>query len=93
VCGRAASDTSLNFRASSLATLAAMVAGGAGVTLLPVTATRLAEQWRLALVPLRAPAAHRTICFAYRPAASRAGDYEELAELFVEHAPPGVRAS
>ena len=57
----------LEFRATSLATLAQMVAGGAGVTLLPElavpTESRRAE---LYLRPLADPAPHRTIALVWR---------------------------
>jgi LysR family hydrogen peroxide-inducible transcriptional activator len=57
----------LEFRATSLSTLAQMVAGGAGVTLLPqlsvLTETRRAE---LRVRPFAEPAPHRTIALVWR---------------------------
>jgi LysR family hydrogen peroxide-inducible transcriptional activator len=57
----------LEFRATSLSTLAQMVAGGAGITLLPQLAvpaeTRRAE---LCLRPFARPAPHRTIALVWR---------------------------
>lgn len=55
------------FRATSLSTLAQMVAGGAGITLLPRLAVR-AESRRAQLVVRRfvGPAPHRTLALAWR---------------------------
>ena len=55
------------FRATSLSTLAQMVAGGAGITLLPRLAVR-AENRRAHLVVRRfvEPAPHRTLVLAWR---------------------------
>jgi LysR family hydrogen peroxide-inducible transcriptional activator len=55
------------FRATSLSTLAQMVAGGAGITLLPRLAVR-AENRRAHLVVRRFvdPAPHRTLALAWR---------------------------
>ncbi len=57
----------LEFRATSLSTLAQMVAGGAGVTLLPQlslpTENRRAE---LRVRPFRTPVPHRTIALVWR---------------------------
>jgi LysR family hydrogen peroxide-inducible transcriptional activator len=58
----------LDFRATSLATLAQMVAGGAGVTLLPRIAIPV-ENRRSELVVRRlaSPEPHRTIALVWRP--------------------------
>lgn len=55
------------FRATSLATLAHVVAGGAGLTLLPTLAAEV-EQFRapLAIRPLATPAPFRTIVLGWR---------------------------
>jgi LysR family hydrogen peroxide-inducible transcriptional activator len=67
VCTRARARE-LDFRATSLATLAQMVASGAGVTLLPrlavPTETRRAD---LAVRALAAPAPKRTLAVIWRP--------------------------
>lgn len=64
VCGRARES---EFRATSLSTLVQMVAGGAGVTLIPEIAveaeTRRAE---LSVRPVAGPAAHRTLAMVWR---------------------------
>lgn len=67
VCAHAKAHE-LEFRATSLSTLAQMVAGGAGVTLLPELA--VATESRLAKLSLRAltqPAPKRTIALVWRP--------------------------
>jgi LysR family transcriptional regulator, hydrogen peroxide-inducible genes activator len=57
----------LEFRATSLSTLAQMVAGGAGVTLLPELAVRTeAKRAGLAIRPFAPPAPKRTIALVWR---------------------------
>jgi LysR family hydrogen peroxide-inducible transcriptional activator len=57
----------LEFRATSLSTLAQMVAGGAGVTLLPELAVATeAKRAELAIRPFARPAPHRTIALVWR---------------------------
>lgn len=57
----------LEFRATSLSTLAQMVAGGAGVTLLPQLAVPTeAKRAALQLRPFAAPQPHRTIALVWR---------------------------
>jgi len=67
VCGGARPEE-LGFRATSLPTLAQMVASGAGVTLLPALAVPT-ESRRAPLVvrPLADPAAFRTVGLVWRP--------------------------
>src|SRR5512137_1694177 len=64
----AARGRELDFRATSLATLAQMVAGGAGVTLLPRIALPV-ENRRSELVVRRlaSPEPHRTLALVWRP--------------------------
>jgi LysR family hydrogen peroxide-inducible transcriptional activator len=78
-----------DFRASSLSTLMPMVAGGAGVTLLPELATRTsaALDADLRLVPFTRPVPKRTIGFAWRRTSPRAEEFETLGMLFQ----PGAR--
>jgi LysR family transcriptional regulator, hydrogen peroxide-inducible genes activator len=73
----------LEFRATSLSTLAQMVAGGAGVTLLPALAVR-AEAARAPLVvrPFQAPAPHRTIALVWRRRSPLAPALEKVAAVF-----------
>lgn len=55
------------FRATSLTTLVQMVAGGAGITLIPALAVDAeARRARLHVRPLRGPGAHRTIAMVWR---------------------------
>jgi LysR family hydrogen peroxide-inducible transcriptional activator len=66
ICRRAGADE-LAFRATSLATLAQMVAAGEGVTLLPESAIATeARRARLAVRPFAAPAPARTLALAFR---------------------------
>jgi LysR family transcriptional regulator, hydrogen peroxide-inducible genes activator len=65
-CSRAKANE-LEFRATSLTTLVQMVAGGAGVTLLPQLAVPTETQRsRLRIRPLSAPAPKRTIALIWR---------------------------
>ncbi len=58
----------LDFRATSLATLAQMVAGGTGVTLLPRIALPVENRRsELAVRRLAAPEPHRTLALVWRP--------------------------
>jgi LysR family hydrogen peroxide-inducible transcriptional activator len=59
--------TELGFRATSLPTLAQMVAAGAGVTLLPELAVATeARRFDLAVRPFVDPAPHRTVALVWR---------------------------
>lgn len=65
-CSRAGANE-LEFRATSLPTLTQMVAGGAGVTLLPQLAVSTeAHRARLSVRAFATPAPHRTIAFVWR---------------------------
>ncbi len=60
-----------DFRATSLATLVQMVAGGGGITLIPALAVEAeAKRARLHVRPLASPAAHRTIAVIWRKGAA-----------------------
>ena len=84
VCSRAGASEIGDFRASSLTTLISMVAGGAGVTLLPwlATQTSTALDSDLCLVPFAQPRPKRTIGFAWRKTSQRESEYAELAKHF-----------
>jgi LysR family hydrogen peroxide-inducible transcriptional activator len=70
----------LEFRATSLPTLAQMVAGGAGITLLPNMAVPTeAKRARLRVRPFAAPAPKRTIVLSWRKRSPLAGALEALA--------------
>jgi LysR family transcriptional regulator, hydrogen peroxide-inducible genes activator len=82
------------FRATSLATLVQMVAGGAGVTLLPALSVETeARRAGLRVRPLASPAAHRTIALVWRRRAARAETLRALAVVMREAfpAPPSPR--
>jgi LysR family hydrogen peroxide-inducible transcriptional activator len=67
-CQRAKTEE-LEFRATSLATLCQMVAGGAGVTLLPTLALPIENRrGNFAVIPFSKPKPGRTIVLAYRSA-------------------------
>ena len=74
------------FAATSLHTLAQMVAGGFGVTLLPrlAAAAGVAADAGLVLRPLAGPGAWRTLGLAWRPNAPRAADYRAMAPVLAE---------
>ena len=91
VCARARAHE-LEFRATSLPTLVQMVAGGAGVTLLPELA--LAAETRrgdLRLRPFAAPVPHRTIALAWRRRSPLAPALQRLARTVREAYPKAGR--
>jgi LysR family hydrogen peroxide-inducible transcriptional activator len=81
VCG-AARARELDFRATSLGTLVQMVAGGAGVTLLPsLAAATEAGRAGLVLRPFAAPAPARTLVVAWRRGSAAEPALREVAEV------------
>jgi LysR family transcriptional regulator, hydrogen peroxide-inducible genes activator len=90
VCTRARARE-LEFRATSLPTLVQMVAGGAGVTLLPELALAAeARRSDLKLRPFAAPTPHRTIALAWRRRSPLAPALQQLARTIREAYPrPG----
>ena len=85
MCGPAGEQE--GFAATSLHTLAQMVAGGLGVTLLPRMAVDagVAAGTDIELRPLAGSSAWRTVGLAWRPSSPRADEYRALAPLI---APP-----
>jgi LysR family hydrogen peroxide-inducible transcriptional activator len=71
-------------QATSLHTLAQMVAGGMGVTLLPRMAVDagLAKGTGIATSPLDDPEAKRKIGLAWRPSSPRKAEFKKLADYF-----------
>jgi LysR family transcriptional regulator, hydrogen peroxide-inducible genes activator len=70
------------FRATSLTTLVQMVAGGAGVTLLPALALATeARRARLRVRPLAAAKAHRTIALVWRKHSAFVPALREVADV------------
>lgn len=79
VCARAGLRER-EYRATSLPTLVQMVAGGAGLTLLPAMAVETeAPRARLAVRPLAAPAPGRTVVLAWRARSPLADALRRLA--------------
>jgi LysR family hydrogen peroxide-inducible transcriptional activator len=78
----------LEFRATSLATLAQMVAGGLGVTLLPQLAVRTeAQRADLKVRPFSSPPPARTIALIWRKRSAIGGALEKLATVIREAYP------
>jgi LysR family hydrogen peroxide-inducible transcriptional activator len=85
VCDRAGADENADFRATSLATLVQMVAGGDGVTLLPaiaapsVTGEGAGSAASVVVRPFKAPAPRRKIGLVWRRGSSRGEEMRMLA--------------
>jgi LysR family hydrogen peroxide-inducible transcriptional activator len=81
ICSRAEAEET-SFRATSLATLAQMVAGGDGITLLPRLAVEV-ENRRGALVVrrFRAPAPYRTVVLVWRRGTALEDALRQVAEI------------
>ena len=85
VCERAGADENADFRATSLATLVQMVAGGDGVTLLPaiaapaVAGSGAGAVKNLIVRPFKAPAPSRKLGLVWRRGSSRAEEMRLLA--------------
>ena len=88
VCGLLAGDRDgqEGFAATSLHTLTQMVAGGLGVTLLPRLAISagVTAGTDIALRPVAASGAWRTLGIAWRPNSPRAAEYRSLVPLLSE---------
>lgn len=82
VCSRAGADEDTDLRATSLATLVQMVAGGDGVTLLPAMAVAAMAGPGTSVVtrPFRSPAPSRKIGLAWRRGSSRGEEMKLLAK-------------
>ncbi|MFN2377744.1 MAG: hydrogen peroxide-inducible genes activator [Candidatus Binatia bacterium] len=81
VCDRAGADENAELRATSLATLVQMVAGGEGVTLLPEIAVAVVAGKGSGIVvrPFKAPAPSRKLGLAWRRGSSRGDEMRMLA--------------
>ncbi len=89
VCSRARAQTA-EFGATSLPTLALMVAGGVGVTLLPSLAVATeAPRARLAIRRFAAPEPSRTIALVWRPRSPLGPALRELAAVLAGAWPAG----
>ncbi|MBK7975099.1 MAG: LysR family transcriptional regulator [Deltaproteobacteria bacterium] len=93
VCSAARTEEAA-FRATSLSTLAQMVASGAGITLLPELAVET-EQRRAAIDtrPLGAPQPHRTVALVWRPRSSLRAALRQLAATIRDAYPGGAAVS
>lgn len=83
VCRLAGAEESANVQATSLGTLAQMVSGGLGVTLLPLLSVEVEApaDGPTGVRPFAAPAPRRTIGLTWRPTSARADEYRLLGEL------------
>lgn len=87
VCARGKAHE-LEFRATSLPTLVQMVAGGAGLTLLPALAVSTeVKRAKLKVRPLTAPQAQRTLALVWRKRSPLAGALKQLAAVIRESWP------
>lgn len=86
MCSTAGAPEVGDFRASSLPTLIEMVAGGVGVTLLPMMAVAgtARTQPDLVFVPFKRPAPSRTIGLAWRTATARTEEFELLGQAILD---------
>jgi len=82
LCDSAGADELSGFRASSLGTIAQMVAGGLGITLLPELAVEreAAAAPGLRVVPFGADGPSRSVGLAWRASSPRAEEYRALGE-------------
>ena len=74
------------FRASSLGTIAQMVAGGLGITLLPelAVAREAAAAPRLRAIPFGADGPSRVVGLAWRSPSPRADEYRALGDTVAD---------
>lgn len=86
VCHTAGASEFGDFRASSLATVVQMVAGGYGCTILPqlAVAVEAAHRPGLAVVPFAPPPPVRTIGLVWRRSSPRRADFAAFGELIVQ---------
>lgn len=82
----------IDFRATSLGTLAQMVSSGAGVTLLPeLSVPTVGNLPGIMVKPFVKPVPYRTIGIAWRPTSPRRALFEAIATALRELAPPSPR--
>ncbi|HVT04329.1 MAG TPA: LysR substrate-binding domain-containing protein [Thermoanaerobaculia bacterium] len=87
VCLRAGAREG-EFRATSLSTLVQMVAGGAGITLLPALAVAAeVKRARLKVRPVASPAAGRTIALVWRKRSPLAATLRQIAAVLRDSYP------
>lgn len=84
LCGKAGAHEATRMRATSLGTLAQMVAGGLGTTLLPDLSLDVeARTDGLRVIPFDDPRPHRSIGLAWRRGSGRGAEARELGEALV----------
>ncbi|WP_119677478.1 LysR substrate-binding domain-containing protein [Indioceanicola profundi] len=94
VCRLSGAREDQGFAATSLATLAEMVAGRLGLTLLPALAAPvLAANGQIKVRPLVDPVPSRTMALVWRRGAPHEPDLRQLAGLLRDHLPDGVAAA
>jgi LysR family hydrogen peroxide-inducible transcriptional activator len=81
VCRDAGARESEGVRASSLSTLAQMVAGGLGVTLLPASAASVEGRSGIGLLRFHAPEPSRELGLVWRKASPRGDEFSALADV------------
>ena len=83
MCERLRATEVADVRATSLATLLSMVAGGIGITLLPAMAVdvEVTKRRRLVARPFVAPSPRRTIGLAWRKTSARGPEFQRLGEM------------
>jgi LysR family hydrogen peroxide-inducible transcriptional activator len=92
VCSKARAHE-LEFRATSLPTLVQMVAGGAGVTLLPALSIPTeTDRAKLKLRRFATPAPHRTLALVWRRSSPQSVTLRRVAELIRRAYPRAARA-
>jgi LysR family transcriptional regulator, hydrogen peroxide-inducible genes activator len=81
----------VDFRATSLGTLAQMVSNGAGITLLPLLSLpSVASLPGIVVRPFAKPVPYRTVGLAWRPTSPRRPLFETLATVLRQLAPGGI---
>ncbi len=95
VCDRMGAEEIGDFRAGSLSTLAQMVAGGIGITLLPKISLKVETRppSPLAVRPFRQPGPSRTLGLAWRATSPRADEFRLLSKLLVPRSEPEMDRS
>lgn len=85
MCQRAGAEEAVDLRATSLATLVQMVAGGHGFTFVPemAVAARLAAPADVAFVPFAGKRVGRSVGLVWRRASSRGSEFRRLGASLV----------
>ncbi len=86
ICDRVGASELADCRASSLATLVQMVAGGVGITLIPGLSAKVevGRSRSVEVIPFGARGPARTIGLAWRPSSMRAAEFERFGSAITE---------